>query len=61
MTNFSCCDHRSTAEIVDYLMSTDYYEIDLLAVVTVLTKRIEQLEYDVRKLNPMLRHGKGEK
>jgi len=41
---FSSYDERPTNQIVDYLMSTNSEEIDLLAVVTVLARRIDSLE-----------------
>ena len=47
---FSCYDQRPTSEIIDYLMATNIEEIDLLAVVTVLCKRIETLEHNQKAL-----------
>ena len=40
----SCHDQRPTDEIADYLMCTPQEDIDLLAVCTILCRRISALE-----------------
>ena len=50
---FSSYDHRPTNQIVDYLMSTNTEEIDLLAVVTVLARRIDELESKLQDNKPV--------
>ena len=49
---FSPYDQRPTGEIVDYLMSTNSEDIDLLAVVTVLARRIDALESVLQNNKP---------
>jgi len=50
---FSSYDQRPTDQIVDYLMSTNSEEIDLLAVVTVLARRIDALESKIQDNQPV--------
>ena len=50
---FSSYDQRPTNQIVDYLMSTNIQDIDILEVVTVLARRIAILESKLQDNKPV--------